>query len=49
MDSPARMMDTPQIRPSKSIPLYGTPVGVETVLSTTGRWLRPEIDCYEYD
>lgn len=34
-------MLTPQILPSNETPLYGRPVGVCTVFSNVGRWLRP--------
>lgn len=37
MDSPDRMMDTPQRRLANSTPTYGCPVGVMTVFSVKGR------------
>lgn len=36
-----RMIETPQILPWNETPSKSTPVGVRTVLGTTGRWLRP--------
>lgn len=36
-----RIIETPQIRPWNETPSKSTPVGVRTVLGTTGRWLRP--------
>lgn len=41
IDSPARMMDTPQILPSNLTPLYVLPTGVVTVCCCTGKWFRP--------
>jgi hypothetical protein len=41
MDSPLRMMDTPQRRLAKSTPTYCRPVGVTTVRSRNGRCPRP--------
>jgi hypothetical protein len=34
------MIDTPQMEPLKAKPVYSAPVGVKTVFSVKGRWLR---------